>query len=101
MGIMKLSGAAAAFFLVATSGAAWAQPAGGNAAATYPSRPIRLVVPVPPGGSSDGVARIVGQKLADTWGQQVIIDNRAGAAEIIGTDIVAKANPDGYTLALV
>jgi tripartite-type tricarboxylate transporter receptor subunit TctC len=67
----------------------------------YPSRPIRLVVPVPPGGSSDGLARVAALKLTDAWGQQVIVDNRAGAAEIIGTDIVAKANPDGYTLVLV
>ena len=69
--------------------------------ASYPSRPIRLVVPVPPGGSSDGLARVAAQRLTDAWGQQVIVDNRAGAAEIIGTDIVAKANPDGYTLVLV
>jgi tripartite-type tricarboxylate transporter receptor subunit TctC len=60
-----------------------------------------LVVPVPPGGSSDASARIIGQKLTDRWGQQVLIDNRTGAAEIIGTDIVAKSNPDGYTLVLV
>ncbi|HYC45236.1 MAG TPA: tripartite tricarboxylate transporter substrate binding protein [Burkholderiales bacterium] len=67
----------------------------------FPSRPIRLVVPVPPGGSSDGLARVVAQRMSESWGQQVIVDNRAGAAEIIGTDIVAKANPDGYTLVLV
>jgi tripartite-type tricarboxylate transporter receptor subunit TctC len=89
----------AAFFLL-TAGAS-AQPAKNDAAAAYPNRPIRLVVPVPPGGSSDGVARIVAQKLTETWGQQVIVDNRSGAAEIIGTDIVAKSNPDGYTVVLV
>jgi tripartite-type tricarboxylate transporter receptor subunit TctC len=70
-------------------------------ASSYPNRPIRLVVPVPPGGSSDGLARIAAQRLTDAWGHQVLVDNRAGAAEIIGTDIVAKANPDGYTLVLV
>jgi tripartite-type tricarboxylate transporter receptor subunit TctC len=59
------------------------------------------VVPVPPGGSSDASARIIGQKLTEQWNQQVIIDNRAGAAEIIGTEIIARANPDGYTLVLV
>ena len=100
MGIVNLFGAAA-LFLVTASGTALAQPARSDAATTYPNHPIRLVVPVPPGGSSDGVARILAQKLSDTWGQQVIVDNRAGAAEIIGTDIVAKANPDGYTLVLV
>jgi tripartite-type tricarboxylate transporter receptor subunit TctC len=81
--------------------AGFAQAPDKNVAATYPNRPIRLVVPVPPGGSSDGVARIVAQKLGDSWRQQVIVDNRSGAAEIIGTDIVAKATPDGYTLVLV
>src|SRR5690348_15929617 len=71
------------------------------AADSFPSRPVRRVVPVPPGGSSDGLARVAAQKLSDAWGQQVIVDNRSGAAEIIGTDIVAKSNPDGYTLVLV
>jgi tripartite-type tricarboxylate transporter receptor subunit TctC len=70
-------------------------------AAAYPARPVRLVVPVPPGGSSDGMARVLGQQLTERWGQQVLVDNRAGAAEVIGTDIVAKATPDGHTMALV
>ena len=69
-------------------------------ASVYPARPIRLVVPVPPGGSSDGMARILGQRLTESWGQQVLVDNRPGAAEIIGTDIVAKATPDGHTVVL-
>jgi tripartite-type tricarboxylate transporter receptor subunit TctC len=72
-----------------------------DAAAKYPVRPVRLIVPVPPGGSSDASARILGQRLTERFGQQVIVDNRAGAAEIIGTDIVAKANPDGYSMVLV
>jgi tripartite-type tricarboxylate transporter receptor subunit TctC len=67
----------------------------------YPNRPIRLIVPIAPGGSSDGMARILGQKLTDSWGQQVLVDNRPGAGEIIGTEIVAKSNPDGYTIELV
>lgn len=78
--------------------AALAQPAKADG---YPTRPIRLVVPVPPGGSSDGLARVAAQRLGEAWGQQVIVDNRAGASEIIGTDIVSKANPDGHTLVLV
>ena len=78
-----------------------AQAAAKDAASAFPARPVRLVVPVPPGGSSDASARIIGQKLSDAWGHQVIIDNRAGAAEIIGTEIVAKSNPDGYNLVLV
>ncbi|HEV7799710.1 MAG TPA: tripartite tricarboxylate transporter substrate binding protein [Burkholderiales bacterium] len=82
-------------------GGAFAQVPKKDVISAYPDHPIRLVVPVPPGGSSDGVARVVAQRLGDSWGQQVIVDNRSGAAEIIGTDIVAKANPDGYTLVLV
>lgn len=101
IGFLKQMGAAAALSLIAGGGPALAQPAKKDAASSFPVRPIRLVVPVPPGGSSDGSARIIGQLLTESWGQQVIIDNRAGAAEIIGTDIVAKANPDGYTLVLV
>ena len=80
---------------------ALAQPAKQDPAAAYPNRPIRLIVPIAPGGSSDGMARILGQKLTDSWGQQVLVDNRPGAGEIIGTEIVAKSNPDGYTIELV
>jgi len=74
--------------------------AGLSAAQSYPERPIRLIVPFPPGGSTDLVARVVGQKMSDSWGRQVVIDNRPGANGMIGTDIVAKATPDGYTLVL-
>lgn len=101
IGFLKQMGAAAALSLIAGGGPALAQPAKKDAASSFPARPIRLVVPVPPGGSSDASARIIGQILTESWGQQVIIDNRAGAAEIIGTEIVARANPDGYTLVLV
>jgi tripartite-type tricarboxylate transporter receptor subunit TctC len=74
--------------------------AGLSAAQSYPARPIRLIVPFPPGGSTDLVARVVGQKMSDSWGRQVVIDNRPGANGMIGSDIVAKATPDGYTLVL-
>ncbi|MCE9639794.1 MAG: tripartite tricarboxylate transporter substrate binding protein, partial [Betaproteobacteria bacterium] len=64
----------------------------------YPVRPVRIIVPYSPGGSSDAVARILSQKLSETLGQQFVIDNRPGAAGSLGREIVAKATPDGYTL---
>src|SRR3954469_25560112 len=72
--------------------------AGGVSAQTYPSKPVRVVIPWPPGGSNDVVGRIVMQKVAEFAGQQFIVDNRAGAAGSIGADVVAKAPPDGYTI---
>jgi tripartite-type tricarboxylate transporter receptor subunit TctC len=72
-----------------------------RAAETYPTKPIRLVVPFPPGAASDFLARAVGQQLGEMYGQQVIVDNRPGAGGLIGSQIIAKANPDGYTIGLV
>ena len=69
-------------------------------AENFPSRPVRMIVPFPPGGSTALVARVAAQKLSELWGQQVVIDNRGGANGMIGSDLVAKANPDGYTAVL-
>ena len=67
-------------------------------AQTYPTKPIRIVVPFPPGGTSDIIGRTLGQKLTDAWGQQTIMDNRGGVAGSIGVAAAVKSPPDGYTL---
>ena len=72
-----------------------------TAAETYPSRPVRMIVPYAPGGNADIVARILAEGLTTRLGQQVVVDNRAGAAGLIGTELAVKAPPDGYTLLLV
>lgn len=72
------------------TGTAFSQP--------YPNKAVRIVVPFPAGGSADTLSRTIGQKLTTKWGQQVVIDNRTGAGGNIGTDVVAKSTPDGYTL---
>ena len=72
--------------------------AGGAAAQSYPSKPVRLIVPFSPGGAADVPMRIIAQKLSEQMGQQVVIENRPGAGSTIGADLAAKAVPDGYTL---
>ena len=69
-----------------------------DSSATFPNRPIRMIVPFPAGGPSDIVARLIGQKMSEDWGQPVVIDNRPGGNTIIGAQAAAKAEPDGYTL---
>jgi tripartite-type tricarboxylate transporter receptor subunit TctC len=80
------------FFLAATAAGAYAQ--------NYPARPIRFIVPYVAGGAGDIFARVIGQKLYEATGQTVVVDNRPGANGIIGTDLVAKAPPDGYTIVM-
>jgi tripartite-type tricarboxylate transporter receptor subunit TctC len=92
---------------VVCAGSTSAQPASsfdkssGGSPQAYPVRPIRLVVPFPPGSASDFLARVLGQKLGEAWGQQVVVDNRPGAGGLIGGSVVAKSSPDGYTVGLV
>jgi tripartite-type tricarboxylate transporter receptor subunit TctC len=92
IGAAKRSLAALAIALAAAPGVASAQD--------YPAKSIRMVVPFPPGGFSDVFARIIGGKMHESWGQQVIVDNRPGAGGNIGADIVAKSAPDGYSLVM-
>src|SRR5687768_15667802 len=78
--------------LLVTAGAAIGQTQ------SYPERPVRIIVPFGAGGANDVVVRIVGTRLTEVLGQQVVVDNRTGAGGLIGTEIAAKATPDGYTL---
>src|SRR5687768_5666449 len=81
--------------------AAVAMAAGPAAAqAQYPTKPVRVIVPYPPGGGNDTLARLFGQKLTEAWGQQFVIENRPGAGTIIGTAAAAKSPADGYTILL-
>ncbi|MEN3353269.1 MAG: hypothetical protein V7640_1427, partial [Betaproteobacteria bacterium] len=92
---LTLSAPAAALAIVLALGTSAGQ------AQNYPTRPVRLVVPFPPAGSNDIVGRVVAAALGDRLGKQVVVDNRAGGNSIIGTDIVANAPPDGYTLLVI
>src|SRR5690606_7023821 len=84
--------------LIAACGFVLAAPLAGFAAPGYPERPIRFIVPFPPGGGNDIVGRIVAQKLAEGLRQTVVVDNRGGAGGTIGTDMTAKAPADGHTM---
>lgn len=76
-----------------------ASPAMGQGS-TYPARPVRFLIPVPPGGGADMLGRLVAQKLSEKWGQTMVVDNRGGASGTIAVDLTAKAVPDGYTLVM-
>ena len=87
-------------FLLSTFAFLLGYAVAGEAATAYPAKPVRLIVPYPPGGGNDTLARLFGTKLSEAWGQQVVVDNRPGAGTIIGTQLAARSVPDGYTLLL-
>ncbi|MGZ9005819.1 MAG: Bug family tripartite tricarboxylate transporter substrate binding protein, partial [Burkholderiales bacterium] len=89
---------AAAFWVAASL--APAQAAQSDPAPTYPNKPIRLIVPYSAGGATDITARVIGQKLTEKWGQQVVVDNRTGAGGAIAVEFTANASPDGHTICL-
>jgi tripartite-type tricarboxylate transporter receptor subunit TctC len=91
---------AARLFVVSVLSCAASSVAAADAAAGYPSRPIRFIAPFVAGGPSDTLSRLLGQKLTESWGQTVVIDNRGSAGGIVGFELGAKAPPDGYTLLL-
>jgi len=82
------------------AGLAWCCTGVTGAAEPYPTKPIRMIVPYSPGGNTDVFARLIAQRLTQAWGQQVVVDNRAGGSTLIGTELVARAIPDGYTIML-
>jgi tripartite-type tricarboxylate transporter receptor subunit TctC len=86
---------------IAVCAALFAVTGAAIAAERYPTKPIRVMVPFPPGAASDFLARVVGARMAEVYGQQAVVDNRPGAGGLIGSQIVARAIPDGYTLGLV
>ena len=88
-------------FRAALLGAALLVPGFASAQEAFPSHPVKLIVPFPAGGPTDVMGRILGDKLTAAWGQPVVIENRPGAGTVVGTNLVAKAKPDGYTLGMV
>ena len=87
--------------LMAAAGLVLALVSPAFAQSDYPNRPVRLIIPFPPGGSNDVVGRMIGDQLSKQLGKQVIIDNRAGAGGVIGTELASKEKPDGYTLLVI
>ena len=88
------------FFVCLIGAAAWTGQTGNASAQSYPVKPVRFIVPFPPGGGADVVARLFATLLSERIGQQIVADNRGGAGGVIGTELAAKSAPDGYTIAL-
>ena len=100
--IKKFGGVACAATLLTVAAVTYAQQKPSGLPGNYPNKPIRVIVPASPGGGTDIVSRIVGQRLGERWGTPVVIENRGSAVGgVLGMDIAAKATPDGYTLLAV
>ncbi|HTD89799.1 MAG TPA: tripartite tricarboxylate transporter substrate-binding protein, partial [Burkholderiales bacterium] len=99
--ILKLFLLTVVLAISAQPAAVGAQTISTNSGQAYPTKPIRFIVGFPPGGATEFISRLVGQKLTQSMGQQVIIDNRPGAAGNLGIELAARSAPDGYTLLLV
>jgi tripartite-type tricarboxylate transporter receptor subunit TctC len=95
--LKQTAGVLAATVLAAVTTAAWAA----DPVKDYPSKPVRMIAPFTPGAGTDTTARLIAKHLGDQWNQQVVVDNRTGAAGAIGVDLTAKAQPDGYTICLI
>lgn len=98
MRLIASTSAGCAILCMVASATAWAQA--GKPAASFPTKPLRVIIPYPPGGTSDILARLLGVKITEAWGQQVLVDNRTGANGNIGAEFVARAPADGYTYVL-
>lgn len=92
-GSLSIAGLACAAALLVATNTAMAQQPG-----AYPTRPVRYIIPFPPGGSTDPMGRFIATKLTERWGQSVVVDNRPGGNTVIGTELLARAAPDGYTI---
>jgi len=98
----KIAGAASlAVALAVVAGGALGQDPSTGSGRAWPSKPIRMIVPFTPGSASDVLGRIVGQRLSEIWGQQIVIDNRPGAGGLIGSELTKQAAPDGYTITMI
>ena len=103
---MRKTSFSALALLTAASACLWgaaaqAQTALASASLNFPSKPLKIVVPFPAGGTSDVLARLFGQKITESWGQPVVVENRPGSSGNLGADVVAKSAPDGYTVVLM
>ncbi len=98
--VFRRSAATLVFLLLTVGTQAMGQSSPSSQATNFPSKPVRMIVPFPPGGGTDTLARPIAQKLSELWGQRVLVENRAGAGGTLASEFTAKSAPDGYTIML-